>query len=575
MIRVRSSNELFQRTGEGDAYVYKPLDVGPLMQAVQLRDNRVRHEDAKKAKAAGDLDEKLKYNPEAVRAQWQKYQDTDNVKLLDLKAKIAKKGVYDYNDPDVKEFETLKSNNKIRVKKADNIFEEIQGTHAAFTDDKYTNKAAAKDAISKAVYDDNFNSLRDVDGHNPGDVTKAVFGNPDTLDGEKMAQDFVKDLPLNVAKYSKTNEDGDVTTTDGTNISGKFLEFDKNGKPKMENGRPIIKVTDESLQALFATDQHGRGEAYFKNQYEKGIREGAVDPKSTDFKKFMANKLSQYGPTSVEKDDKTILDEDIPTYNRGTGYSDKNGSLGFSKNSPYNFDREVHHKDASGKITKSEKFINSGLGMDAKDISLKGGKSMNLPVSSPEIYDFNTGTKMDRENDKGINMIAEKVVYMPKLKGTNSPAYSLVERQKGESDDEFRHRTLAFVAKHSDKYELGQYLQGVQTNNYGTEGDEVAGQSDPNRKKKGDPTSKENKRVLVPYDHVKGAVRARFNPEKPKDFDEHMKYSEAQEELNDLIQAERSKPASDISEKAVSAFKAKYKRDPNPEELQKIKQKYK
>ena len=450
MYRVRSSDELLQHTGQGDAYVFNPLDLSVLNHSIMAN----KADAAAKQKALADRDaqlaEQLKYNPKAIHAPYQQEQQQKYDNLLKMKAGLLQNHVYDPSHPDRIAYENAKNELEQDWQKANDIMGTYKSTSDQIQKDPYLKQEQAQRAANDLLHDDSGVSRKPIREVNPQAIGQVV-NDPQHFNLQTYSEDFAKETPENVRSYLHEERLLGGRRTNEDIVKSKFHVYDDDGNlVKDEKGNPVVNITPESKHLFFNKDPRARAAV----DYEVKKQNDEISA----YNSLPENKNSQK-PLVTEDD---VLRQYVSPYaysnvNKNVGTLNKpnegNTSTAYGSNPTSKFVAEpavIQQKSATG----LEHNI-PGVELSYKD------KPIDFQIAPKELIDLGGG-KIQSNKDR-VNIKASSLGYGLQTKSKKLVAFDSVDKM-----EEFINNLSPEDAK---KYNMKQFLFGNITESEKTEGD--------------------------------------------------------------------------------------------------------
>lgn len=261
------NGQILQQAGQGDAYILPAFNSDRITERLDHLEAVKAAKIASAAKAKQDrdkrLDELMKWTPEQA---WYPHTEQVNGKV---------KEVYNYmtdirkqdGEPSPDQMNTLNQ----KKWEAETVAKKSQDIKALYPQlrqdingmDKYTNKEYLQSRLNDEIFgDDGKKDVNAIDFNNLGNITS----DPKAFNAQAWTEDFAKSLPENIDSMIGTMQaaGGDLITD--KEVKSKFFDLDSNGNVRYQNGKPVINVSDETVD--LAT-QEPRFNAYVQDQLSR------------------------------------------------------------------------------------------------------------------------------------------------------------------------------------------------------------------------------------------------------------------------------------------------------------------
>lgn len=427
------NNSTIQQAGQGDAYVFSPLDNSGLMNAIYAN----KADEARREKARADRDaqlaDELKYNPKAIFSPYAKEHEAAGLKLIKDRADILKGGIIDPSHPKRLAYEKDKNQLEQNVAKGKEV-QDLYPQAIGAAKDPYFHQEKVIAQINDVLHDESGNSRLPIKNVKPTDLY-APLQNPDNLNMNYAAQDFAKKLPEQVKSYITQQRSALGERFDENIVKSKFYKYDQRGDQiKDKQGNPVINITPEVKAAFYGSHPliKPRIEAELKKPENQGLTEDDI----------IAKNISPYA------------------------YENKNTNVGGT--TKWNTDGESKNKLSVQPAVITQKSAND-INHNAPGVTIqKDGKPVVIPIPANTILNFSTGKQeVDNTDDVNVNVSAL--------------AYSLAHKKGGQmvafdSPEAMLNYIKTAPKSELDKLDLNQYLHGTieeKTKRQGdTQGDE-------------------------------------------------------------------------------------------------------
>lgn len=415
-------NGLFlQQAGQGDAYILPGVDQSGLLNVLHDQKARAAAEqkraDQQRALRDKQLEEMMKWTPEQAWYPHQQQLDDSVQRVFEKQRDMA------YNEdvsPQARyELAALRQRSESIAAKSNAIKKQYGDWNAQIKNaDKYTDKNYLQSRLNDEVFGNDGN--KDVDSVDFDSINNIVLGrDPNAFKVQEWAKDFAEGLPeyvdVNLGTYQTPT--GEFVKND--QIKSKFFDLDQNGNVKYVNGKPVIKVNDETvglaLQEPRTAEWVSQQMSLPQNRYktEKDIVTELLSPYATIQQK-----------TSLSKGFK-------PESSGGSGKSDELEGITWSYDQPW--------KTTIGK---------GGTGIAEGHLPVEirlGGKKLDkkMLVRSGHIYDENTNqpiSDMDQVGDK--EMKVTRIALVPK--NTANGRYMVRSKAQQETDPNTTYEWVVF-----------------------------------------------------------------------------------------------------------------------------------
>lgn len=522
MIQVKSSDELMQRTGEGDAYVYKPMNLDLYKFHRQLDQSKELKAEQEKARKARELQDRLQWSPEAVTQPFEQYQSLLVNENIDRKARILSKGVYDPNGEDERLYDEVKWQTRQNAAMTKEISKEYAATSAAINKDKTVNQDEAHKTIYSFGMDENGNAIKKPSDFRFGQILPSVYANPSAVNTENTFKIYADNLATQAATYKKAFEDGDTSTMEANKSVGKLMVFDRDGRIKTDaNGRPILDVNDETVASY--TGVYQNPETLLKRtqlDHAEVLVKNGKKPGDYGINDYVAERLRPYIPISTSRQRDSEDKASVKSDGKGN-YGDTGGATVVrQKHYVYN----VTAESANG----GEPTTQSGIGFDFMALGRKGKQLVLKATNNQTIYDADARTKKDNKNLAVKDITVSGVVSMVVEKSNGNLVYRMVKPMPGETEDEHGERVENAVAQSKGKYTLKQFVVGGTQDASNIVGDEAptAENSNPTANKALG-INRNSGVVYIPLSEMKAKIINAANPSDQDKYAKEITYSEA------------------------------------------------
>lgn len=554
MIRVRSSDELMQHTGEGDAYVFKPLNMDTFFRA---REMKLRHEDKEKQiklKQAKDLENRLTFNPGTATPE-----HDEEFNKAALEALEVKKNIGLYGDP-TGEQEKAYNERHLRAKQigaqSKAIQSEMATAHGEIKSNPLLNQTEAYQTLV-GLHNTPDGKVKSVTDWQHGSAMTNVYSNPNAVNTENLYKTFAKNAGQQMMSVKTATENGDVDISSMDKQVGKFLVPKKDEKGKVvgyqtdSDGNFVFDINDNTLGAVYGTFPNPvAAKQRIESDYSKLVEETGLKPENYSLNDFVADKLKTYVPTSTSR--QRDFQDKAEVKAKGGNYSDGDGvTVAHAGLKPINFEAR-YDKTFNGVKVGESSHVEEGLGFGINTPTRKG-QQLKLKVTNvSQIYDGSTSTRLDAKNMANQDLIVAGVTYLPTDRKTGKPAYRAVKKIEGESDDEYLRRSEEWVAKNSDKFTLKPFVIGGTEEVANMAGDETANDNRSATDKQIDGEKKRKGTFYIPFGEVKAQLVAGAAPKDQDKFLQSVLYSPsknrvekmaAQYQAEQFKDAKQSKPA--------------------------------
>lgn len=369
MYPVRSSDELLQHTGQGDAGVFDPLNFAPmqhyLMQNAEDRRRQVAAKDDRDKQIANDL----KYNHKGIFAPFTQEHNQKAAELVNLGAQIQANQITDPSHPLRIQYNNMRNELEGDVNKGEDYQKSFVAAHQQIDQDPYLKKDQARSAINDTLYNSEGQAVKSITDANPQDIQNEL-NHPRHFNLQSYAGAVSKDITPGVRSFLHNERLLGGVRTNEDEVKTLFHEYDDNGKLKLNpDGTPVIAVTPETKHIFYNKDPRAKAAVdYELNEQNKKIQEHNSLPE---------NKYNQKAP--VTEDD--VIKQNI---------------------SPYAYHQEKHSTGTLVKPTKYDEWKNKGklemgtarhtslaniLKGDKVEIAnLSGGKYLGKRIEHIKVY---------------------------------------------------------------------------------------------------------------------------------------------------------------------------------------------
>jgi hypothetical protein len=459
----------------GNASIYP---AGP--SALDYLQKSKQHKDAmalkQKAQRDKDVDEKLKYSPEAIFHPFEQEHSKNISDILEHSKNIALSGrPIDYTNPDYIELEKKKNKTLQNVRKGEDVKKSIGETLQAAKQDPFTDYGKAL-----TIVNDNYmhpdGAYKKIDEVSPEEIRNSI-NNPQTLNPANVTQAFVKTIPEQVNQIVKQrsvnvgNDNG--IAFDEIKEANKFYNVGPDGKMQ-------INITPETKELFKSMDPRMQG--YIDMQLSKPENKGKTEDD------IVRDLISPYAYTNKIVNRSGVTKE---SKGRGSG-SGSNDDVTLTH--MYNTE-ENYNLNGKG----SNPALNVTTSYSPHEVRLGGAKAdKGIYINAKTLIDPNTNGHF--KDDNGNPIVGDKKITVTRLRlmpFDESSGKIIIDKE-----DNIKNKNLSYK----------WYAYGV-------------------AHEKDDTGKNTEKPVIIPYDQVQGDVKEKLGVDlDQRDISQYTDY-----ELADIV----------------------------------------
>lgn len=303
---------ILQQAGQGDAYILPAFNSDRITDRLDtIRANQVAQQKlAAQAREERDkkLDDLFKWNPEQA---WYPHTQQLNNKVKDVydyTTELKKASMMRNLSPE--EEVTLKQKQwdaAVTAKKSKDLQQLYPQLRSDINStDKYTNKSWLQAALNDEVFGVEGNKdVNEVNFERLGKLTS----DPRAFNVQEWTKDFATALPETVnSMIGSMNVEGGSLITD-KEVKSKFFDLDPSGNIRYENGKPKLKITDETVNLAM---QEPRVRSYVESKMlEKNSRYKTSQDVIRDLMAPYAAKETTINVTKGFSDDEKGKDDEV------------------------------------------------------------------------------------------------------------------------------------------------------------------------------------------------------------------------------------------------------------------------
>lgn len=536
MIRVRSSDELMQRTGQGDAYVFTPLNMDTFFKA---REMKLRHEDkqaAIKAKQAKDLENRLTFNPGTATPEHDEEFNSKALEALEIKKNVGING-----DPtgELEKSYWQKHNEAKQIgQQSKAIQAEMASAHGEIKSNPLINQTEAYKTLVD-LHNNPDGKVKSVTDWKHGAAMTNVYANPNAVNTDGLFKTFAKNAGQQTMSIKTATENGDIDVSQMDKQVGKFLVPKKDDKGKVvgyqtdKDGNFVFDINDNTIGALYGTYPNPEAaKQRIESDYQKRIQETGLDPKNYSLNDYVADSLKTYVSTSTSR--QRDYEDKAQVKAKDGIYDDVGGvTVAHSDSKPLNFTAK-RDQYLNGQKVGETSTVETGLGFGFTAPTRKGQQLKIKVTNLSQIYDGNTASRLDAKNLANQDVIVSGVTWLPTERKTGKPRYQSVKKEEGESDAEYLQRSEEWAARNSDKYVLKPFIMGGTQEETGVAGDESANDTMSGIDKKIEGQNKNKGTFYTPFHELKAQLIAAAAPKDQDKFLQSLLYSPSKQRVDKL-----------------------------------------
>lgn len=330
MYPVRSSEQLLQHTGQGDASVFAPADFTPINHFIAANHADKVFKEKQKAARDAKMSEQRTYNPDATWAPYQQQQDakfSGTGGYLEKKATIDRQGITDPMHPDVLALAALKNEIIQNGGKAKDMQKAYLDAVDVASKDSNIKKDQAISEMNDLIYNEDGSAITPIEKANPR-AFQDILNKPEHFNLQSYGGAVAKQIPESVRSYLHEERTLGGERVNEDQVKSKFHIYDNNGKLVTDpEGNPIVNVTPETKQIFNSFDPRAKVAVQYElnKQNEEIAAQNALPENKANQKPLVTEEdvirkyLSPYAYNNINKNVGTLNKPNRPS----SGLSDE------------------------------------------------------------------------------------------------------------------------------------------------------------------------------------------------------------------------------------------------------------
>lgn len=410
---------LLQQAGQGNAYILPRQDMSGMANLARMKAAqeaaKQKREMEQRAIRDKHIDELMKWTPDQA---WYPHQEQLNNAVdeaFQFRANMIK------NDDLSPEARLEYERRKQRAASISAKSQDIQKNYDIWKQqinqgDKYTDKNYLQSKLNDQIFGlDGNKDVNEIDFQGINDVVQGR--DPNAFKVQEWASDFAKTLPEtienNLGKYNAAN--GQFITNE--QVKSKFFDLDENGNVVYQNGKPVIKVNDETVGLAL---QEPRTQQWVEQQLQLPQNKYKTE------KDIVTELLSPYA--NIQS--KTTLTKGFKPPSAGKGKDDMEGIS-------WTYDQPWKTNVGQGGSGIADGYLPTEIRLGGKKLDKK------IMIRSGDIIDESTNQRIP-END----MVGDKEMKVTRIavvpKSTSTGKYTVRSQAQLENDPNTTYEWVAF-----------------------------------------------------------------------------------------------------------------------------------